>query len=239
MRIVILYFCLFLMTYAGFAEEAKYDPTSSYTNINIEGWSVLVNRKLYKDKDPADKTIRLLKHQLFKVNRVVPEKALEELRKVPIWLEAESPTRCACYHPNRKWLEDNGFNPAKAKAIEIANPKNFLAWTKHQPYMLLHELAHAYHDRVLGWDDKRILEQCKSAMKTGKYEKVLNYKGKEVKHYAASNHKEYFAESTEAYFGRNDFYPFVNAELKKHDPEMHKLLGEIWGEGERGMKAES
>jgi hypothetical protein len=28
---------------------------------------------------------------------------------------------------------------------------------------------------------------------------------------------------------RNDFYPFVRAELKQHDPVLHDLLEEIWG----------
>jgi dipeptidyl-peptidase-4 len=44
-----------------------------------------------------------------------------------------------------------------------------------------------------------------------------------------TNHKEYFAEGTEAFFNRNDFYPFVQAELKEHDPRLHALLEEIWG----------
>ncbi len=35
---------------------------------------------------------------------------------------------------------------------------------------------------------------------------------------------EYFAEGTEAYFYRNDFYPFVRAELKDHDPVLRDLL---------------
>ena len=37
------------------------------------------------------------------------------------------------------------------------------------------------------------------------------------------------AEGTEAYFYRNDFYPFVRAELKEHDPTLHDLLVEVWG----------
>ncbi len=45
-----------------------------------------------------------------------------------------------------------------------------------------------------------------------------------------TNHKEYFAEGTEAFFNRNDFYPFVRAELKIHDPTLHDLLVEIWSE---------
>ena len=41
--------------------------------------------------------------------------------------------------------------------------------------------------------------------------------------------KHAFAESTEAFFGTNDFYPFTRAELKEHDPEMFKVLCEVWG----------
>jgi hypothetical protein len=44
-----------------------------------------------------------------------------------------------------------------------------------------------------------------------------------------TNHKEYFSETTEAYFGTNDIFPFVRAELKKHDPAMYALLEEVWG----------
>jgi len=45
-----------------------------------------------------------------------------------------------------------------------------------------------------------------------------------------NNHKEYFAELSEAYFGTNDMYPFVRAELMKHDPEAHALLKKLWGQ---------
>ena len=47
--------------------------------------------------------------------------------------------------------------------------------------------------------------------------------------YALNNPQEYFAESTEAYFGVNDFYPFVRAELKEHDPDMSSLMQTLWG----------
>ena len=49
-----------------------------------------------------------------------------------------------------------------------------------------------------------------------------------MKHYGLNNEKEYFAEGTEAYFYRNDFYPFVRAELKEHDPDLHAVLAKIW-----------
>ena len=46
---------------------------------------------------------------------------------------------------------------------------------------------------------------------------------------ALNNDQEYFAEATEAFFGTNDYFPFVRAELKQHDPEMFELLHELWG----------
>ena len=99
---------------------------------------------------------------------------------------------------------------------------------KH-PAVILHELAHGYHDQHLSFGDKRIIDAYKKAMDAGLYDEVLLYTGKKVRHYAATDHKEYFAEGTEAFFYRNDFYPFVAAELKEHDPALYDLLVEIWG----------
>ena len=99
---------------------------------------------------------------------------------------------------------------------------------KH-PAVILHELAHAYHDQVLGFDEAEILKAYEAAMKEGNYEKVLLFNGETVRHYATTNHKEYFAEATEAYFYRNDFHPFVRAELQKHDPAGYALMERVWG----------
>ena len=68
-----------------------------------------------------------------------------------------------------------------------------------------------------------------SAKEKGLYDKVLVFNGNQGRHYALSNPKEYFAESTEAYFGVNDFYPFVRAELREHDPKMFALMEKFWG----------
>ena len=99
---------------------------------------------------------------------------------------------------------------------------------KH-PAVILHELAHGYHDQILGFDEPRVMEAYKKAMKAKLYDKVLLFNGRKVRAYAATNHKEYFAEGVEAYFYRNDFYPFVRAELKIHDPFLHDVMEKIWG----------
>jgi hypothetical protein len=96
--------------------------------------------------------------------------------------------------------------------------------------MILHELAHGFHDREFGYDEPRILAAYRKAQESGRYEKVLRYTGKTERHYALNNQMEYFAEATEAYFGVNDFYPFVHAELRQFDPVGYDLLREIWGE---------
>jgi len=97
------------------------------------------------------------------------------------------------------------------------------------PAVILHELAHAYHDQVLGFDEPRIKTASDKAMKAGICDKVLLFNGQKIRHYAATGHKEYFAEGTEAYFYRNDFYPFVAAELRQHDPAAFALMQKIWG----------
>ena len=135
------------------------------------------------------------------------------------------------YHPSGDWLVRNQHDPQLAKHVHIPHARDLIkrsTWAKH-PYVILHELAHAYHDQVLGFDDAEIRAAFESAQQQGIYSQVLLHTGDQVEHYALSNHKEYFAESTEAYLGVNDFYPFVRAELNQHDPRMYQLLKEIWG----------
>lgn len=208
----------------------KYTPTSDYTAREIEGWKVLVNNQLLSEhSDLADNVLKLLKHQLYQITRVVPEGPLKELRRIPIWTEYKAPRHpCMCYHPNRQWLIENDFNPEKERSVEIANAENFLKWTHDQPWMVMHELAHSYHHCVLGYDHAELNQVYKDAVKSKQYESVLHINGQPRRAYALNNDQEYFAEATEAFFGTNDFYPFVRAELKQHDPNMYQLLKKLW-----------
>ena len=92
----------------------------------------------------------------------------------------------------------------------------------------MYGLAHAYHHKVLGHGHPGIAKAFKQAKQAGTYAEVRHISGKTKPHYAMNNDKEYFAESSEAYFGKNDFYPFVRAELKQHDPNMYALLEKLW-----------
>jgi Mlc titration factor MtfA (ptsG expression regulator) len=137
------------------------------------------------------------------------------------------------YHPGEAWLRDNGRNPLMVKGVEFTDIPIFEQELRRMPNFVLHELAHAYHDQVLGFDHPRVQALHAQAKAGGKYEKVLvqDAEGtrREGRHYALTNPMEYFAELSESYFGRNDFFPFDQAELRDHDPDMHALLGELWG----------
>ena len=214
--------------------EDKNAPAKFYDPVvrEIEGWTIKVDPKLIEDKETAERAMEALANHLQRIKYIVPQRRLAELRKLPIWVDLEHELGNMQYHPDRGWLLSHGHDPRLVKHVHIPRAKNLWArhmWAKH-PYVVLHELAHAYHDQVLSFDNQRIIDTFNSAKDAKIYEEVLLYTGRKVRHYGLSNHKEYFAESTEAYFGVNDFYPFVRAELKQHDPKMFDLLKEIWGE---------
>lgn len=208
---------------------AAFAPTSAYHEQEIEGWRVLVNTNLLVEKEVCDRTLKLLTGQLYQITRVVPAGPLAKLQQIPIWGERSSEQfPCMCFHESREWLATHGVNPEKTGAVELANPKAFLTWTREQPWMVLHELAHGYHQRFLGNNHAGIRRCYEKAKDSKNYESVLRINGRHERHYAMNNPKEYFAEATEAFFGTNDFYPFTRAELKEHDPEMFELLREVW-----------
>jgi hypothetical protein len=212
-------------------DEPHYDPTDNYVEQQIEGWRVLVNKRLLEgeQQELREQTLRLLGDHLYRVTRVVPADALNKLREVSIWVELAHPRHpCMCYHISPDWLREHDMNPEKAGAVELANCKNFLSWTIDQPWMVLHELAHAYHHRVVGHDNAELKDCLRRAAESKSYESVLHIRGDRRRHYALNNDQEYFAEATEAYFGTNDFYPFVRAELKQHDAELFNLVEKFW-----------
>lgn len=215
------------------------DPV--YETRTISGWTVHVRQELLKKdtKVATSKALRLLKKQLDEIVRDVPPGAVAELRKVPLWFSPEyvGDIPRAAYHPDPGWLKENGRNTAMAKGVEFTNVRIFERETARMPNFALHELAHAYHDRVLpgGFGNAEIAAAFEKAKMQGKYDNVERRFGdgrnSKEKAYAMTNPMEYFAEVTEAYFSTNDFYPFTRKQLEKHDPEVVGLLKKLWGVG--------
>ncbi len=242
-RWVILNFTFLSASTAILAAEAGEDakpgsplktPAGTHRLEQIEGWTVQVDELFDKDdnRELKTNTLRVVANQLYELKtRIVPER-IADLQKIVIRLDVHNETLVqAQYHPSAGWLKDHGHPPECTKVVHIPRAKNFLdrRHQSQQPFVLLHELAHAYHDQVLSFEHPAIMEAYERVKKAGLYDKALLVTGRESKHYALTNHKEFFAEMTECYLGTNDFFPFVSGELKRHDEETFRLLEGIWG----------
>ena len=214
-------------------DPAKFAET--HKAIEIRGWTLMLNRQLENDSPEATATmLELMDVQLKRVEDAVPAEDLRHLKTVRIWANPpyEDVRPTAEYHPSRDYLVKKERLPAMARCIELTNVARFDFECTRMPYLMLHELSHAYHDQVLGFRAANIREAFEAAVESGGYEEVDRFDGRKIikdEAYAMSNHKEYFAESTEAYFGRNDFFPFNRQELRDHDPRMLEVLEKVWG----------
>jgi hypothetical protein len=204
----------------------------------LRGWTVHVSRELLTgDAAATARALELLQTQLEEIIRVVPAAAVRELQAVPLWISpeyADTPPR-AEYHPDARWLRRHGRDPAMARGVEFTNVRIFEASTRRMPNFTLHELAHAFHHRVIagGFANEEIKAAYEKAKASGRYDRVerQDSEGRKLmdRAYAMTDPQEYFAESTEAFFSRNDFFPYNGDELKQHDPEMFALLTRLWG----------
>lgn len=228
---------LSVFAHAGESSDAKNDPPKdTYQTKDIEGWKVHINERLMVDeKAVTEKMVSLLTTQLKEIVRVVPAKSVEHLRKIPLWLNPPYPgiPPTAEYHPGAGWLKAQKRNPAMAKGVEFTDIASFEAEIVRMPFVVLHELAHGFHDQVLGFNNPTVLAAYKKAVAGKTYDKVQRWHGVSgrtslERAYAMTTPQEYFAENTEAFFGRNDFYPFTREELERHDPEMYKILEQVW-----------
>ncbi len=209
-------------------------PPAAHSTRVIDGWTVHIDRRLLAGPDAVIGThaLRLIDGQLLVLGATVAPDRLAILRRVPIWLDrSHGRLTSAQYHPSADWLANNGYDRRLAKAVHLPSVRHFVAprTVHHQPCVLLHEIAHAYHDPVLGFGDPRLAAAHRDFVASGRHRQVLHADGRRTRHYAATNPQEFFAEMTESYLGRNDFFPFNGAELKESEPATYALMESIWG----------
>ena len=215
--------------------EGKPEPSkpTSRTNRKLEGWTIRVDDRLLGGPDEAlgTRSLRFLEAKLADIVMIVPADKVKLLQKVAIVLDLSNGTLTSMqYHPGAAWLKANGHavDLVRCVHIPIAADLPTKRSTNEQPWVILHELSHAYHDQVLGFDEPRIVAAYEKYKKSGRGDKVLLFNGLRVRHYALTTPMEFFAEMTEAYFGANDFFPFNRAELKETEPEIEELLTHFW-----------
>lgn len=205
-----------------------FEAKSAYEAIEVEGWSVLISSRFASEApDLRAPLLEELAKQLREIAILLPARAVSRLQDIEIWLEVDDAAfPGAVYHPEAGWLAANGMNPDKGRGVQATY--NLVGWRDDQPYALLHEFAHAYHDQVLGFDDGDIAAAFEAVARDGRYEAVDYVRGGKLKAYALNNSAEYFAELSEAYFGRNDYAPFDRADLEAFDPAGYAVVEEAW-----------
>ena len=225
-----------LLTLGSVSAGDQTDPPKplSRSSRKIEGWTVRVDDRLLQPPNEAEggRILKALERKLADINAVVRPDRLEKLHAVTIVLDlSHGKLQPMQYHPDAQWLEDNGYSCDLVHCVHIPVAADLLAprQINVQPWCVLHELAHAYHDQVLGFDEARIRDAYAAYKKSGHGDAALVITGERVRHYGLTDHKEFFAEMTESYFGTNDFFPFNRAELMEAEPEIYKLLQAIWG----------
>src|SRR5437867_5755217 len=208
-------------------------PTNHVQRV-MAGWTVRVDDRLLATNNSAlgDRALKLLEARLTVIAAVMSDKRLARLRQVPIQIDlTHGELDSMTYHPSAEWLRNGGYDTNLAKCVHVPDAAYFASpfETFRQPMVILHELAHAYHDQVLGTKEPRILAAWKKFKDSKRYESVLMNVGDVREHYGLVNQEEFFAEMTEAYFGENDFFPFVASELERTESVIFALLCDIWG----------
>ncbi|MFY8005187.1 MAG: RICIN domain-containing protein [Chitinophagaceae bacterium] len=200
------------------------------TTVQLHDFKIKMNDSVF-NKQETITTLHILNKKLLEIKKLLPADIYSTLTKVAIWLEVKKITTGSSvwYHSSKGWLKANGYPEILEKSIEIKNMENFNVWSLNtQPYSLLHELAHAYHDMQPASIKQAIANRFKVVMDLKLYDSVAYANGNKTKHYATNSEFEFFAELTEAYFGKNDYFPFNRTELMNYDNESGLLIKKVW-----------
>lgn len=226
---------------SGPVDEEKLVAVQGFYTLEHEGFKFKIREEVY-ETPAAQSAISHLKEDLSEINKIIPESALKVMKKNPIWLEKDLTDGAAWYHNNRDWLaeqseKDSRYMTAKWHCVELCNYVHYVSWSdQNQPYMVLHELCHLYHDQALagGFENPDVKAAYNHAKNSGMYKnKPYRLDSKTVYNidvaYAMNDQMEYFSEICEAYWGENDYYPFNYKDLKEYDTQGFALMEKVWG----------
>lgn len=213
------------------AQSMSFEPTGNYSTQSVVGWTVLIGPRVTRDKTLSLHVQNALRSDLERIDATLPPPAVAKLKLVKIWIDRNDVIPSGVGYHNAFPESNPAFNPDKIHGVEISNPEQYLRYTLGQSNVLLHELAHAYHEQFVsgGFANAEVDAAYQNAMENQLYDSVLSAEAGERKAYAATDAREYFAASTQSFFATNDFYPFVRAELRVHDPKMFEIVKKLWG----------
>jgi hypothetical protein len=203
------------------AQAQKFVPTNQFAHGKIQDFEVMIHTKILEDEKLGHAIKMETARQLHHIEKSIPAEPLKVLRQVKVWIvkHGEPNESSATYHPDARWLRDNGYNPDMAGGIGVPDAQRFLEFSKTKHFnILLHEMAHAYEFKAIGPENPELKAAYQRALNAGLYKDT----------YYSHSHHEYFAELTEAYFGKNDYFPKTREEAKQYDPAGVEFLERAW-----------
>jgi len=225
----------------------KPDAIPGYKTMKIDGFTLLVHDKVLDSKNSEMfkfKPLEVLDMELKMISAVLSPKPLALLRNILIWVEwdeqlamsngRQGNALAVYYGGTQRQLLREGTQPLKANSVVVLRMKSLTK--EHQPEfdtkrcVLLHEIAHAIHHQLIGYENPTVKQTYKLAMERNLYDRTS---------YAATNDHEYFAEMSCAYLHRLDYFPHTREDLKKHDKAGFALMENLWGKATKPTLAKS
>ncbi len=225
------------------------DPVTSYESFQRHGFKVMVTKRL-QEGGPC---LQCLDERLKAIAETVPAVHLGILHGVTIWIETgkDGPVAPSIFENSSAFYVplDTTFRPTlyglpgetRGGVVVIADRclsgVNGKWATEIAPGYLLHEMAHAIHDRLLGYDESSVQAAYQRALDGKIYDavptRIFDKQGQSRIErrpaYARTNEREYFAELSVAYLGqRNYYYPQTRDDLFDHDPVGYVLMDSFW-----------
>lgn len=247
--IAILASLLLLSVTSSYAGKKKADNSYvvdeyGYATFSHAGFQFKIKESVINTPE-AQIAMQHMRDDLDKIVSIIPEEALKVMRSRPIWMEENNTHNrsAAWYHTSADYPASIGDIPAKGKCLEITNYNKYVSSTAmNQPFMVLHELCHLYHDQALGsFGNQEIQAAYLNAKSRHLYDTYYRryslddlqgteYKADETNHvYCLNDSFEFFAEMSEAYWGGNDYFPYNYEQLKAFDSTAFALMEKIWG----------
>lgn len=186
------------------------NPRGDFCEGKLVGFDVQLSLETFSgDSNVPDQVISKLREDLTVIEVLLEEPVFEFLHRVPFWIGVEEIGNATGYYTNG-W-------------VGLPRPERYLAHSELSPAIILHELAHAWHDLGLGFDDEDVLAAYENAMLLELYEVEGS-----TPHYATGNEREYFATLTESWFWLDDEYPTNRQEFLEHDPVGAEMVARSW-----------
>ena len=217
-----------------------------YERRQLEGFTVYVNKEVLRH--PLDRwgrqPLTVLEKELNDLKRILVPKIVHVLQEVPVWVEWETvsqiaPQALALYYHRGSGasLNSRGVDRRKEGCIEILSLR-VLGEMRHpgtalQQIIILHEMAHAVQDRLIGWENPELLATFQQAVDRKLYDQVNDRFGRRGKAYARTNAAEYFAEISCAFLDSCNYFPFNYMQLQGYDAAGFAFVERVWKHPER------